>query len=112
MFLRKINIRNSFFRKKDFFDALNLVFLTMRSCRNCAISSKTCCINNSFKKCVKYIRSNRNCNLTILSTLIKQIYNERLRLKKEMRKTHTKLSRLKKQLNFLKNKNKEIILTK
>jgi len=95
MFLRKINIRNSFFRKKDFFDALNLVFLTMRSCRNCAMSNKTCCVNNDFKKCVKYIQLNCDCNLTISSTLIKQIYNERLRLKKEVREARAKLSRLK-----------------
>ncbi len=35
-----------------------------------------------------------------------------MRLKKEVRNTRTKLSRLKKQLNFLKNKKKKIIVTK
>ncbi len=35
-----------------------------------------------------------------------------MRLKKEVRNTHTKLSRLKKQLNFLKNKEKKIIVIK
>ncbi len=47
------------------------------------------------------MRSNCNYNLTISLTLIKQIYKEQIYLKKEVRKTRTKLSRLKKQLNFL-----------
>jgi len=47
-----------------------------------------------------------------LSTSIKQTYGEQLRLKKEVRETRAKLSRLKKQLNFLEDKKKEIILTK
>ncbi len=81
-------------------------------CRNCTISSKTCCINNNFKKCIKCVQSNRNYNLTISSILIKQIYKEQIRLKKEVRNVYTKLSRLKKQFNFLKNKKKEIIITK
>ncbi len=52
---RKINIKNSFFRKKDFFDVLNLVCLAMRSCRNCAMSNKVYCVNDNFKKCVKCV---------------------------------------------------------
>jgi len=84
----------------------------MRSCRNCAMFNKTYCVNNNFEKYVKYVRLNRNYNLAILFTLIKQIYKKRLRLKKEVRKTRIKLSRLKKQLNFLKDKEKEIIITK
>ncbi len=35
-----------------------------------------------------------------------------MRLKKEVRNARTKLSRLKKQLNFLKNKKKKMIVTK
>ncbi len=112
MSLRKINIKNFSFCKKDFFDDLDLVCLTMRSCRNCAMSNKVYCVNDDFEKCVKCVRSNRNCNLAILFTSIKRIYKKRLRLKKEMRKAYTKLSRLKKQLNFLKNKEKEMIVTK
>jgi hypothetical protein len=84
----------------------------MRSCRNCAMFNKTYYVNNNFEKCVKHVRLNRDYNLAILSTLIKQIYKKRLRLKKEVRKTRIKLSRLKKQLNFLKDKEKEIIITK
>ncbi len=112
MFLRKINIRNSFFRKKDFFDALDFLCLAMRFCRNCAMSSKTCCVSNNFEKYIKCVRLSRNYNLTILSTSIKQIYKKRLRLKKEMREARIKLSRLKKHLNFLENKEKKIIVTK
>ncbi len=101
MSLRKINIKNSFFCKKDLFDILDFVCLAMRLCRNCAISSKVYCVSDNFKKCVKCVRLNRDYNLTILSTSIKQVYKKRLRLKKEMRKAHNKLNRLKKQLNFL-----------
>ncbi len=93
---RKINIKNSFFRKKDLFDALDFVCLAMRFCRNCAMSSKVYCVNDNFKKCVKCVRSNHNYDLAISSISIKRIYKERLRLKKEMREARIKLSRLKK----------------
>jgi len=76
------------------------------------MSSKIYCINNNFKKCVKCVRSSCNYNLTIFFTLIKQIYKERMRLKKEVHNARVKLSQLKKQLDFLKNKKKEIIITK
>ncbi len=112
MSLRKINTRNSSFCKKDFLNVLDFLCLAMHSCRNCAMSNKFFCVNNNFKKCVKYMRLSRNYNLTILSILIKQIYKERLCLKKEVRKARTKLSCLKKQLNFLRNKEKEIIVIK
>ncbi len=82
----------------------------MHSCCNCIISDKIYCINNNFEKYIKYIQSNCNCNLTIFSISIKQIYKEQIHLKKEVRNTRTKLSRLEKQLNFLKNKKKEIIV--
>ncbi len=109
---RKINTRNSFFRKKDFLDALKFVSLAMRSCRNCATSSKIYCVNNDFKKCIKCVRSNRDCDLAISSTLIKRIHKKRMRLKKEVRKARAKLSRLERQLDFLENKKKEMIVTK
>ncbi len=107
---KKINIKNSSFRKKDLFDVLNFMCLAMHSCRNCAMSNKVYCVSNNFKKCIKCVRSNRNYNLAILFTSIKRIYKKRLRLKKEMREAHIKLSRLKKQLNFLKDKEKEMIV--
>jgi len=84
----------------------------MRSYCNCTISSKTCCINNNFKKCIKCVQSNCVYNLIIFFILIKQIYKKQMRLKKEVRNAHTKLNRLKKQLNFLKNKEKKIIVIK
>jgi len=84
----------------------------MRFCRNCVISSKIYCVSNNFEKCIKCVRFNRDYNLAISFALIKKNYNEQLHLKKEVRKTYIKLSRLKKRLNFLKNKEKEIILTK
>ncbi len=76
------------------------------------MSNKIYCINNSFKKYIKYIQSNCSCNLTISSISIKQIYKEQIHLKKEVYNTRAKLNRLKKQLDFLKNKKKEIIVTK
>jgi len=76
------------------------------------MSNKIYCISNNFKKYIKCMQSNCNCNLTISSILIKQIYKEQMRLKKEVRNARAKLSRLKKQLNFLKNKKKKIIVTK
>ncbi len=112
MSLRKINTRNFFLRKKDLFDALELVSFVMRSCRNCAMSSKVYCVSDNFKKCVKCVRSNRNCDLTIFSTSIKRIYEKRMRLKKEVHETRAKLSRLKKQLDFLEDKKKEMIVTR
>ncbi len=84
----------------------------MRSCRNCTMFNKIYCVNNNFKKCVKCVRSNCNYDLTISSTLIKRIYEKRMRLKKEVRDTRAKLSRLEKQLDFLENKKKKIIITK
>jgi len=80
---KKINTRNFFFRKKDFFDALDLISLAMRSCCNCTMSSKIYCVNNNFKKCVKCVRSSRGCDLAISSTSIKRIHKERMRLKKK-----------------------------
>ncbi len=112
MFLRKINIRNFFFRKKDLFDTLDLIFLAIRSYCNYTMSNKIYCISNNFKKYIKYIQSSCNYNLTIFFILIKQIYKEQICLKKEVRNIYIKLSRLKKQLNFLKNKKKEIIVIK
>jgi len=112
MSLKKINIKNFFFRKKDLFDALSLISLAMRFCRNYTMSSKIYCVSNNFKKCIKCVRFSRNYNLTISSILIKRIYKERMRLKKKVRNAHAKLSRLEKQLDFLKNKKKEIIVTK
>jgi len=84
----------------------------MRPCRNCATSSKAYCVNDDFKKCVKCVQSSRDCDLAISLASIKRIHEERMRLKKEVREARAKLSRLKKQLDFLENKEKEMIVTK
>ena len=76
------------------------------------MSSKTYCVDDNSKKCVECVRSNRNCDLAISSISIKRIHKKRMRLKKEVRDAHAKLSRLKKQLNFLESKKKEIIVIK
>ncbi len=109
---RKINFRNSSLRKKDLLDALGLASLVMRPCRNCATSNKAYCVGDDFKKCVECVRSNRDCDLAISSASIKRIYEKRMRLKKEVREARAKLSRLKKQLDFLENKEEEMIVTK
>ncbi len=92
MFLRKINTRNFFSRKKDFFNALSSISLAMHFYCNCIISNKIYCINNNSKKYIKYIQSNYNYNLTIFFVSIKQIYKEQIRLKKEVRNMRPKLS--------------------
>ncbi len=112
MLLKKKNTRNSSFCKKDLFDVLDFVCLAMRSYRNCAMSNKVYCVNDNFKKCVKCMQSNCNYDLAISFASIKRIHEKRLRLKKEVREARAKLSRLKKQLNFLKDKEKEMIVTK
>jgi len=71
------------------------------------MSNKVYCVSDNFEKCINCVRLNRKYNLTILFASIKQIYEKQLRLKKEMREARTKLGRLKKQLNFLKNKEKK-----
>jgi len=109
---RKINTRNSSFRKKDLLDALESMSLAMRSCRNCASSNKVCCVSDDSEKCVKCVWSNRDCDLAISPASIKRIHGKRMRLKKEVRVARAKLSRLKKQLDFLENKKKEMIVTK
>jgi len=109
---RKINTKNSFIRKKDLLDALRLVSLVMRSCCNCATSSKAYCVGDDSKKCVECVRFSRNCDLAISFASIKRIYEKRMRLKKEVREARAKLSRLKKQLDFLEDKKKEMIVTK
>ncbi len=58
------------------------------------------------------MQSDCNCNLTISSVSIKQIYKKQIYLKKKVRNIYAKLSRLEKQLDFLKNKKKKIIVTK
>ena len=109
---RKINTRNSSLRKKDLLDALGPVSLAMRPCRNCAMSDKACCVGDDSKKCVECVRSNRGCDLAISPASIKRIHGERMRLKKEVREARAKLSRLKKQLDFLEDKEEEMIVTK
>ncbi len=76
------------------------------------MSSKIYCVNNNSKKCIKCVRSSCNYNLAISLALIKRIYKKRMRLKKEVRNARTKLSQLEKQLDFLENKKKEIIVTR
>ncbi len=61
---------------------------------------------------MKCVRSSRNCDLAISFASIKRIHEKRMRLKKELREARAKLSRLEKQLNFLKNKKKEMIVIK
>ncbi len=89
-FLEKLILEGFFV--EFFFNTLNSIFLVIYSCYNCTISNKVYCIDYNSKKYIEYIQSNCNCNLTIFSTLIKQIYKKQMRLKKEIYKTRTKLS--------------------
>ena len=75
---------------------MNSIVLAICFCCNYTISNKIYYINNSSKKCIKYIQFNCNYNLAISLILIKQIYKKQIYLKKEIRKIYAKLSRLKK----------------
>lgn len=83
----------------------------MRPCRNCAMSGKAYCVGNDSEKCVECVRSGRGCDLAISPASIKRIHGERMRLKKEVREARAKLSRLEKQLDFLEDKEEEMIVT-
>jgi len=102
MFSKKINTKNFFFRKKDFFDTLSSIFLAICSCCNCIISSKIYCINNNFKKYIKYIQSSCNYNLTIFFILIKQIYLRANALKERSAQCVYKIKLTRKTTKFFK----------
>jgi len=57
-----------------------------------ASTSKTCCVGDNFKKCMKCVRSSRDCDLAISFASIKRIHEKRMRLKKKVREAHAKLS--------------------
>ena len=132
MFFRKIPKRSFKQRAFDFLEDIDFFKLIMRLCKNCSRSGLSCRVNENFEKCVKCIAVDRRCDLSISSVIIRRIHNERKRIREEVRKARaiaalaqkktddeikkardaiSTVSRLKRQLEALKNQEKELIST-
>ena len=116
---RKMNNRIKTQRKFDLLNSIESIAAAMRSCKNCVSRDLFCLIDEDSEKCTKCIRSQRTCDLTISSMTLKRIHNERVRMKKRIREARirlqnemTKVQRFEKQLKFLKNQEKELIVSK
>jgi hypothetical protein len=109
---RKINDRNSFKRKKDLFNFVDSLSLAMRSCKRCSSLEKTCILNETSKKCICCVKANKLYDLAISLIKFRRIHKKRLRVRDAIREMKTKLYRLKHQLRQLKNKKKEMMLSK
>jgi hypothetical protein len=109
---RKINDRNFFKRKKDLFNSVDSLSFAMRPCKRCSSLRKTCTLDEMLKKCICCVKTSKSCDLTISSAKFRRIYKKRLRVRDAIREMKTKLYRLKHQLRQLKNKKKEMMLSK
>ena len=83
----------------------------MRPCRSCSAGAKVCQVGEGSEKCVECIRLGKTCDLAISLTTLKKIYSKRVRLRKEVREMRTKLLRLKRQLEFVEDKEEELATT-
>ena len=129
---RKISKRSFKQRASDFLEDIGFFKLIMRPCKNCSRSGLSCRVNESSEKCVGCIAADRRCDLSISSVTIRRIHNERKRIREEVRKARvtaalaqekaddeakkardaiSTVSRLKRQLEALKNQKKELIST-
>jgi hypothetical protein len=109
---RKINDRNFFKRKKDLFNSVDSLSFAMRSCKRCSSLRKTCILDEMSKKCICCVKTSKPCDLTISPAKLRRIHKKRLRVRDAIREVKAKLYRLKHQLRQLKNKKKEIMLSK
>jgi hypothetical protein len=109
---RKINDRNFFKRKKDLLNSVDSLSFAMRSCKRCSSLKKTCTLDEMSKKCICCVKASKPCDLTISSAKFRRIHKKRLRVRDAIREVKTKLYRLKHQLRQLKNKKKEMMLSK
>ena len=109
---RKINDRNSFKRKEDLLNFVDSLSLAMRPCKRCFSLEKTCTLDKTSKKCICCVEANKSYNLAISPIKFRRIHKERLRVRDAIREMKAKLYRLKHQLRQLKNKKKEIMLSK
>ncbi len=109
---RKTNDRNFSKRKKDLLNFVDLLSLAMRSCKRCSSLRKTCTLDETSKKCICCVKASKSCDLAISLAKFRQIHKKRLRVRDAIREVETKLYRLKHQLRQLKNKKKEMVLSK
>ena len=112
MLSRKINNRISTQRKKELLENINFIAFIMRSYKTCTLSHKICRVDEKSEKCLKCIKSDKKCDLTLFSDALRKIHKERLRVKKKVRETRSKLQRLKRQLKSLKNQKEKMMITK
>jgi len=109
---RKINDRNFFKRKKDLLNFVDFLSLAMRFCKRCSSLRKTCILDETSKKCICCVKTSKLCDLAISPAKLRRIYKKRLRVRDAIREMKAKLYRLKHQLRQLKNKKKEMMLSK
>ncbi len=109
---RKINDRNSFKRKEDLLNFVNSLSLAMRFYKRYSLLKKTCTLDKTSKKCICCVKANKPCDLAISPIKLRRIYKKRLRVCDAIREIKIKLYRLEHQLRQLKNKKKEIMLSK
>jgi len=109
---RKINDRNSFKRKKDLLNSVGPLSLAMRLCKRCSSLEKTCFLGETSKKCICCVKASKSCDLTISSTKLRRIHNERLRVRDAIREMKAKLYWLKHQLQQLENEKEMMMLSK
>ncbi len=109
---RKINDRNFFKRKKDLLNFVDSLSLAMRLYKRCSSLEKTCTLGKMSKKYIYCVKVDKPYDLAISSTKLRRIHKERLRVRDAIREMKAKLYRLKHQLRQLKNKEKEIMLSK
>ncbi len=107
---RKINDRNFFKRKKNLFNFVDSLSLAMRLCKRCSSLRKICTFDETSKKCICCVKTNKLCDLAISSVKFRRIYKKRLRVRDAIRDVKTKLHRLKHQLRQLKNEKKKMML--
>ena len=112
MFSRKVNNRISTQRKKELLKNIDFIAFIMRSCKTCILSHKICRVDEKSEKCLKYIKFDKKCDLTLSSNVLRKIHKERLRVKKKVRETRLKLQHLKRQLKSLKNQKEKMMITK
>jgi len=88
---RKINDRNSFKRKKDLLNFVDSLSLAMRSCKRCSSLEKTCILNETSKKCICCVKTNKLYNLAISLIKFRRIHKKRLRVRDAICEMKTKL---------------------
>lgn len=82
----------------------------MRSCKNCARSSKPCRVAEGSDKCVECVRLACSCDLAPLDTARwKRLEDQRRKLKAELKESYAKQQRLLCQIDALEEKQRVMV---